>query len=597
MSTTVTLSHRARQRGMTLVEVMVGVAIGLIAMIVMFQTLTVWDQRTRASSSGSDAQVTGTIAMYNLERDLRLAGMGFGEAGLSGLGGSSMGCTVTGFDGSASAVVGFPLRGVSIVDGTATNTPDQISTLYGNSPYFNSGATVTSTSAHSLTVKAGRVGFKAGDLAVVTGPLPANCTLVEVTDDATAADFKTLKIDQTSSYPNYYKSTAVPSRYNTASGVGAAGFDGGIYSLGPLPHRNTWKVLNGVLGFSDDLGVVPSAFFPVADGVVDLKAFYGYDADNDGRIADSEWTKNLPSAADWRLIRAVKVVMLVRSKQFGAPGEQRRRRQVRGAEPELRRRCGLRTHEFRDGRRGRYHRLQRRGQPEQLALLPLRRLPEDRSRPQPQLGPTGGRALMNTLRIRTHSRIRRNAERGVVLFVAMIVLVVMALAGVAMVRQSTTGVSIAGNLAFRQNALSAGDFGTEAARAWWLAQQALPAGLDSDLPAQGYYSDWGAAGNARRSGDPTLYDWNTAKVATTNDGTNNEVRYIVERLCLNPNTTIDAAGQLCVTTPSVGGGDKSSACDNYPRICLDAPSVVNYRISSRVVGPKNTTSYIQVMLN
>ena len=81
------------QRGMSLIEVLVGVAIGLIGMLVIFQTLTVWDARTRATSAGTDAQVTGAVAMYNLERDLRLAGLGIGTRE-----GLDLGCTVNGWD-------------------------------------------------------------------------------------------------------------------------------------------------------------------------------------------------------------------------------------------------------------------------------------------------------------------------------------------------------------------------------------------------------------------------------------------------------------------------------------------------------------------
>ena len=46
----------------------------------------------------------------------------------------------------------------------------------------------------------------------------------------------------------------------------------------------------------------------------------------------------------------------------------------------------------------------------------------------------------------------RSAQKGVVLFISLIVLVAMTLAGIAMFRQVGTGVVIAGNLAFRDNA-------------------------------------------------------------------------------------------------------------------------------------------------
>lgn len=196
----------------------------------------------------------------------------------------------------------------------------------------------------------------------------------------------------------------------------------------------------------------------------------------------------------------------------------------------------------------------------------------------------------------------RTRQDGVVLFVALIVLVVMALAGVAMVRQSGTGLSVAGNIAMRQSATSAGDLGTETARAWWLTKTGLGA-LDNDLPAEGYYSDWGPAGDPRRAGDPSQYSaaiWASAVLVTPDDGGGNAVSYIVERLCMHPNQGFDVAAQLCVNTPGGSGGNQSgTACSDYPAaaalICAKIP-YIHYRISTKVVGPKNTVSYIQVMV-
>lgn len=189
-------------------------------------------------------------------------------------------------------------------------------------------------------------------------------------------------------------------------------------------------------------------------------------------------------------------------------------------------------------------------------------------------------------------------QRGVVLFVALIVLVVMALTGVGMIRQSGTGLSIAGNVGMRQNALSGADLGTEAAMAWWMPLRNVAGALDSDLPAQGYFSDWGTSNAVRLAGDPTTYPWDNANsvLVTADDGTGNEVRYIVERLCLNPNVGSTAAGQQCVSMPLKEGNDMSGTCDNYPKACPPPPMVVQYRVSSRSVGPRNTVSYIQVML-
>ena len=187
-----------------------------------------------------------------------------------------------------------------------------------------------------------------------------------------------------------------------------------------------------------------------------------------------------------------------------------------------------------------------------------------------------------------------------VLFVALIVLVVMALTGLAMIRQSGSGLSIAGNLGIRQGAVSGADLGTEAAMTW--LKPMLSAGgnaLDSDIAGQAYYSDWGSSDASRLNGDPTLYsaaDWGNSVLVTGNDGTGNEVRYIVERLCLLNGIAQSDPTQKCVETTLSDGNDKSGTCDNYPKSCPPPPSVVHYRVSTRVKGPRNTVSYIQVML-
>jgi len=295
---------------------MVGLAIGMIGMLVIFQTVSVWDARTRATSAGSDSQVTGSIAMFSVERDLRLAGQGFGGADFA-----VMGCQVSGFDQNASAPLGFPMVPVMIVDHDATNEPDEIATLYGTSPYFTSSTTFNRVTAQTVSVW-DRTGLKSGDLVVLantgTGaPGTADCQLVEATDDATIADHKTLAFVQ-GSYPHFYSNGSnLPSRYNTAAGLAASIPGGTAYSLGPLPRRNVWSIASGVLGSRDE--IQGTAFFPVAEGVVDMKAEYGYDTDPNLAVVNVAWTKTLPAPIDWTTVRAIRIAMLVRSRNFERP--------------------------------------------------------------------------------------------------------------------------------------------------------------------------------------------------------------------------------------------------------------------------------------
>ena len=157
-------------------------------------------------------------------------------------------------------------------------------------------------------------------------------------------------------------------------------------------------------------------------------------------------------------------------------------------------------------------------QSEQLALLPLPRLRTRHSLAQHALGELG----MKSRCPRRPGVTRR--ERGVVLFVALIVLIVMTLAGLALLRQMGVGTSIAGNVAFKENATSVADRGTEAARAWLIANSAISA---SDSVANGYLSSWGAGV------DPTALDWDNQSLTLVDDQaqTGNTTRIIIQRLC------------------------------------------------------------------
>ena len=80
----------------------------------------------------------------------------------------------------------------------------------------------------------------------------------------------------------------------------------------------------------------------IAEGVINLKAEYGVDASGNGRIESTEWTAAAP--ADWSQVLAIRVAVLVRSRQFernARSGRERRPgRHADGRQPVLLRRSG-----------------------------------------------------------------------------------------------------------------------------------------------------------------------------------------------------------------------------------------------------------------
>lgn len=65
-----------QQLGFSLVELMVGLVIGLIASLVIMQTFSEFEGNKRSTTGTSDAQTNGSIGLYMVQRELQFAGYG-----------------------------------------------------------------------------------------------------------------------------------------------------------------------------------------------------------------------------------------------------------------------------------------------------------------------------------------------------------------------------------------------------------------------------------------------------------------------------------------------------------------------------------------
>jgi len=173
-------------------------------------------------------------------------------------------------------------------------------------------------------------------------------------------------------------------------------------------------------------------------------------------------------------------------------------------------------------------------------------------------------------------------QRGVVLFFALIALVAMSLAAVALIRAVDTNSMISGNISFKQSTLTSADQGVETAIVWAKGNPSL---LNADSDKDGYYATSLLAARA-------LVD--ASGMSDGMDTQGNKIFFVVQRMC----TKVGApAPENCLYGPR---DDSSSPC------ALDANGVPNpnciqnpgpaYRITSKVIGPKNTVSYIQAFV-
>src|SRR4051812_9186196 len=100
-----------RHSGFTLIELMIGVVIGLMASLAVTHVLVNSEGQKRTTTSGSDAQVNGALALTTLQRALQPAGYGFTTTP------NLIGCTVTAVF-SGATVTDFP---ATLVPVTITN--------------------------------------------------------------------------------------------------------------------------------------------------------------------------------------------------------------------------------------------------------------------------------------------------------------------------------------------------------------------------------------------------------------------------------------------------------------------------------------------
>lgn len=186
-------------------------------------------------------------------------------------------------------------------------------------------------------------------------------------------------------------------------------------------------------------------------------------------------------------------------------------------------------------------------------------------------------------------------QRGVVLMIALIMLVSMTLAGIALVRSVDTTTIIAGNLAFKQAATSSGDLGTETAIAWLETNKAGTT-LHAHILAQGYSASRSDPG-ATQSWDAFWKDVLVAngQVVTlpSVDSAGNTVAYTIQRLCNGVGDPVSTGVDCAV---GQGAGTSAGSSKGAGVIALLYNSQVYYRITSRVVGPRNTVSYVQTII-
>lgn len=298
-----------RAAGFSLVELMVGVIIALIGSIVIFQVFSVSENYKRTSVSGSDAQQSGLMGLYTIERDARMAGFGLNDVTL-------LGCSIRAYNQNRiPADFNFVLAPLQITQGAGNNVTtgvgaasDTITLMYGNSATGLASVDIIEDMPSPTAVYkvSNRYGFQKGDMIVIAEP-GKDCTLAETTDLPGAGQSDNL-IHNNGTYTNAAGVTG-DAIYNKPGGLGVAyNANSKVYNLGSLPTVNVYSVANNNLVVLESL---TATTVEIASNIINLQAVYCKDLVNSPPSAFT--TCDAVAPATWDQVGALRIGVLSQS--------------------------------------------------------------------------------------------------------------------------------------------------------------------------------------------------------------------------------------------------------------------------------------------
>jgi type IV pilus assembly protein PilW len=306
---------RAAQRGLTLIEMLVAMVIGLVVVLAVTSVVSLGEARKRSTTSTNDMNQSGSYAVYMIDRLLRSAGSGFAQTGTRGV----FGCRL-----SAARLIGS--TATTILPRTASAFPAPFATLLGGSGAAAAGnlrlapfliAKGADGASDTLVVMGGNaaagdvprrirsgfpdssnlrldntIGLRNGDIGLVSREGSEDCLLEQVS--STNTELATAGNEVLGMGGRYFTSSGATTSLATLAADGTALFS----PLGNVGANNLQFQLLGVnanrtlvaydllraAGTGSAEGTDASAMQALADGVVALYAVYGVDTDSNGVV-------------------------------------------------------------------------------------------------------------------------------------------------------------------------------------------------------------------------------------------------------------------------------------------------------------------------
>lgn len=287
----------SRALGLSLVELMVGMAVSLVCVLGMMSAFSIYEGRKRTVTSGNDAHQNGLYSLFELERQVRTAGSGLTQGFNYGL----WGCSITAYSGNAKRLpratavpvvfASWPsdtpvkMRAMPVLiasggsDAAGNARPDTLAIVGGNPAGTVFRASMTGVRGASAVTVDNAFGFAANDYVLETTST-GECSMARIASASSSAGQLTL------------------SAADSPPGGLVAG--GSAFDVGPQPSISLYGIdaSASTLVAYDMLGRDGDAPVTIADGIVQLKALYGVDSDGDGAV--DTWVQPV---GDWAIAK------------------------------------------------------------------------------------------------------------------------------------------------------------------------------------------------------------------------------------------------------------------------------------------------------
>lgn len=330
----------AVENGFSLVDLMVGMVVGLLTVLVIMQSYSAFEGQKRTTTSGVTAQENGLVALHTMESDIRMAGAGLITNGM-------FSCTKVNKYLNGAVTLNQSLAPVTITDGGASGAPDTVSVVYSDSACSGGpmriqvamptpSNVITVNQASCVNSTASSQNAYQGDIVLLSTPGSGNsCTIMQATGRP-----------QTQANGVNILTSSGQSNYNPPGGFNGTLFPPGGYTTTPQSYvqnmgslvNNQYQVLCNTLTVTDlkTQGAPSCTYNPVTftnatglvNNVVNIQAQYGIapttpprsqsvncwvnaTGANTNTCDGNDWQN--PSAADIARIKAIRLAIVVRS--------------------------------------------------------------------------------------------------------------------------------------------------------------------------------------------------------------------------------------------------------------------------------------------